>query len=71
MAKGWSHHRNGGPDPTELELTVQPVIHRPTGGRHTGIILPQPVMCAGLYCVSNIVGGLRQVFINSYGKSGL
>ncbi|MFB3052058.1 MAG: hypothetical protein ACE1Z0_08755, partial [Acidimicrobiia bacterium] len=24
--------------------SVQPVIHCPTGGRHTRIILPQPVM---------------------------
>ena len=46
MTKGWSHHRNGGLDPPELLVSAQPVIHRPTGGRHTRIILPQMVMDA-------------------------
>ena len=32
-----------GENPTELEIKDQPVIHRPTGGRHTRFILPQPV----------------------------
>ena len=39
------HHRDGGPDPTELELTAQQVIHRPTGACHTNKKYPsQPVM---------------------------
>ena len=45
VQRGDMHHRDGGPDPTELELTVQQVIHRPTGGRHTSSNYPsQPVM---------------------------
>ena len=43
------HHRDGGPDPTELELTAQQVIHRPTGACHTNKKYPsQPVMGGGL-----------------------
>ncbi len=39
------HHRDGGPDPTELPLTVQQVFHRPTGACHTSLKYPsQPVM---------------------------
>ena len=39
------HHRDGGPDPTELELTAQQVFHRPTGACHTSPNYPsQPVM---------------------------
>jgi len=42
------HHRDGGPDPTELELTAQQVIHRPTGACHTSHNHPsQPVMGVG------------------------
>jgi hypothetical protein len=42
------HHRDGGPDPTELELTAQQVIHRPTGACHTNKKYPsQPVVMGG------------------------
>jgi hypothetical protein len=42
------HHRDGGPDPTELVSTVQQVIHRPTGACHTNKKYPsQPVMGGG------------------------
>ena len=43
------HHRDGGPDPTELLDSAQPVIHRPTGACHTSRHHPsQPVMGGGL-----------------------
>jgi hypothetical protein len=42
--KGVVAHRDGGTDPTELGQSVQPEIHRPTGGRHQGNHRSQPVM---------------------------
>ncbi len=40
------HHRDGGPDPTELLDSAQQVFHRPTGACHTSGNHPsQPVMC--------------------------
>ena len=39
------HHRDGGPDPTELLLSAQPALHRPTGACHTpGKYPSQPAM---------------------------
>ncbi len=45
MAKGVANHRDGGRDPTELELTVQPANTARPVGRHTSRkYLSQPVM---------------------------
>jgi len=45
MAKGVANHRDGGRDPTELELTVQPANTARPVGRHTSRKYPsQPVM---------------------------
>ena len=39
------HHRDGGPDPTQLVDSAQQVFHRPTGACHTSRKYPsQPVM---------------------------
>ena len=34
------HHRDGGPNPTELEQSAQPVFHRPTGACQPANIIP-------------------------------
>ena len=50
------HHRDGGRDPTELELTAQQVIHRPTGACHTSRNYPsQPVMGGGFRSILVLV----------------
>ncbi len=48
QARRWQHHRDGGRDLTELELTAHPVFHRSTGACHTSP--SQPVMC-GFGCL--------------------
>ncbi len=55
------HHRDGGPDPTELELTAQQVFHRPTGACHTSPKYPsQPVMGAPVACEQQFSGSAPQ-----------
>ena len=50
------HHREGGPDPTELLYLAQPVFHRPTGACHTSHIIPPGRFPGGSICASRWVG---------------
>ena len=55
MAKGVANHRDGGRDPTELELTVQPAnTARPV--ETTKTIIPQLVMGGLLFSFRDFVG---------------
>ena len=49
------HHRDGGPDPTELALTAQQVIHRPTGACHTSRNYSSQPDMGGLFALSDEV----------------
>lgn len=61
-----ANHRDGGCDPTELPLTIQPA-NTARRVETTKPILPQPAMCAG-FAVSFKVGVVLTPFIAHHSK---
>jgi len=51
--RGDMHHGDGGPDPTELALIVQQVLHRPTGACHTSRNYPSQPDMGALFALSD------------------
>ena len=49
------HHRDGGPDPTELVISAQQVFHRSTGACHTSHIIPPSRLCAADFLVEVVI----------------
>jgi len=54
------HHRDGGPDPTELLDSAQQVFDRPTGACHTSHIIPPSRLFAGVGCLLHVIYAIHE-----------